>query len=367
MKIIIAPDSFKDGISAKKAGQTILKALNKINNKNNYIVVPISDGGEGLLNTLSNKNKSLYVTGPLGNKVKAYIGFLDNSTIIIEMALSSGLEIVKEEQRNPLNTTSFGLGELILEALKYNPKKIIVGLGGSATNDLGMGALQALGVKFYNKDKEELGIFGKDFLEIDSIDLMNINNHLLMTDFILATDVTNPLTGKDGSSYIYGPQKGLKKEDLKIFDSQFLKVAKMFSNKLNKEYLELEGSGAAGGIAYSLNLLFNGKITPGFSVVSGLLSLKEVLTDADLLITGEGKIDNQTLKGKAPYKIAELAKNINQDIKIIGITGTNNLKEKSIFDMIIEINNKKLPLNENLKRTKKNLYKAILNNKKEFL
>ncbi len=368
MNIVIAPDSFKEGLTSIKVANTILKGLKKINRNNNYFIVPISDGGEGFLHAITENRKKVVVTGPLGKKIKSEIGFLDNNkTIIIEMALACGFEQVKENKKDPHYTTTYGLGELILEALKYRPNKIVIGLGGTATNDLGLGALQALGVKFYNKDKKEVGIFGKDLLDIDDIDISNMNQELLNVELILATDVNNLLTGKSGATYTYGPQKGLKEEDLKIFDDQFLKVGKLLSKKAGNDFIEEEGSGAAGGIGFSLNILFNGKFKKGFNLVSELLNLKEKFLKADIVITGEGKMDGQTLNNhKAVFLVADKAKKINKDIKVIAFTGTNLLKEKSIFDKIIEINNPKLSLKQNIKRTKRHL-KLSIKQLKEYI
>lgn len=358
MKIIIAPDSFKDGLSAIESAKVILKAFKEVNNKYDYITIPISDGGEGILKILANKTINATVTGPLGKKTKAEIGFLENEkTIILEMALASGIEKIDKNKRNANYTTSYGVGELLVKALKYNPKKIILGLGGSATNDLGFGALKALGIKFYDANNKEVSIFGKDIFNIKSIDANNINEQLKEVELILATDVTNTLLGSKGSTYVYGPQKGLKTEELSKYDKQFQVLSNLLNKHFKTDFTNLAGSGAAGGIAYSLCTAFGGKITRGFDVVYKHLKIEEKLIEANYLITAEGKVDEQTLNGKAPYQLSLYAKRINPKIKTILFVGTNNLKTSDVFDKIISINDSKLTLEENILKTKKNLHK----------
>lgn len=368
MKIVIAPDSFKDGLEAQVVAQTIFKAFNKINSKNQYDIIPISDGGEGILASLTKEKEKVIVTGPLGKPLKGYIGFLNNKkTIIVEMALAAGLEKVKPNKRNPLYTTTYGVGELILKALEYNPEKIILGLGGSSTNDLGIGALQALGMKFYNSNNIETGIYGKDIFEIEEVDSSKMDKRLLKVELLLATDVNNPLLGISGATYIFGPQKGLEEHDLKKFDNQFKKVSSLLNKEFNSDFTTIEGSGAAGGLAYAIATVFNGKITSGFDVVYEELNLQDKLKQADILITGEGKIDNQTLSGKGPFQIVKRAREINPNITVYAFAGTNEISDDKVFNKIIEINDKSLSLEENLKRTKTHLFKKSLDLAKKIL
>lgn len=357
MKIVIAPDSFKEALSSKRAAKVLLKAL-KLKNKNaHYEIIPISDGGEGLLNVLAKKQTKKTITGPLGEKTKAHLGFLDDGkTIVIEMAEAAGLEKVKSEKRDPNYTTTYGVGELLIEALKYKPKKIILGLGGSATNDLGIGALIALGIKFYDDENNEVGIFGKDIFKITKADFANCNKELKEVKLILATDVKNPLLKENGATFVYGPQKGLKEEELIKYDEQFKVVSKLLNNHFKKDLINSPGAGAAGGIAYSLATVFGGIITSGFDVVYQELKIEEKLINADYLITAEGKVDAQTLSGKAPYEITLKAKAINPNIKAILFVGTNHLKTNNIFDKIVVINDSKLSLKQNIKKTKTNLF-----------
>lgn len=366
MKIVIAPNTFKDALNSKEAAEIILKAFQEENLKHKYISIPISDGGEGLINVLTDETIKTIVTGPLKEPTEAMIGFLkEEKTIIIEMALAAGIEKTELKKRDANKTTTYGVGELIIKALEYNPKRIILGLGGSATNDLGIGALKALGINFYTDNNEEVGILGKDIFKVNKIDLSKKNKKLDKVKLILATDVKNPLLGINGSTYVYGPQKGIKEKDLKKYDRQFKAVSDLLNAVFKKDLTNVSGSGAAGGIAYSLATCFNGIITSGFHFVYDYLKIEEALKNADYLITGEGKTDEQTLSGKAPFQIALKAKEVNPEIKVVLFTGTNLLKDNNIFDKIIVINDVKLSLLENIKLTKKHLYlqaKKLMNN-----
>lgn len=368
MKIVIAPDSFKDGLEAQVVAETIFKAFNNVNSKIKYHLIPISDGGEGILTSLTNEKEKVIITGPLGEPVEGYLGFLNNKkTVIVEMAFAAGLEKVNLNKRNPLYTTTYGVGELILKALDYNPERIILGLGGSATNDLGIGALQALGMKFLSKNNLEVGKFGKDIFKIEKVDFTKIDKRLLKLELLLATDVTNPLLGANGATYIFGPQKGLEEEKLKKFDDQFKKLSTLLNNEFKSDFTEVKGSGAAGGLAYLMATVFKGKIIPGFDVVFEELNLQERLKKTDILITGEGKIDQQTLSGKAPLQLIKRAKEINPDVIVYGFTGTSEIEDNKLFTKIIEINNKNLSLEENLLKTKTHLFDKALDLAKEIL
>lgn len=367
MKIVIAPDSFKDSLEAKLVAETIFKAFNKVNNKNDYYLIPISDGGEGILTSLTKEKEKVIITGPLGEPVEGYLGFLNNKkTIIVEMAFAAGLEKVSINKRNPFYTTTYGVGELILKALDYNPERIILGLGGSSTNDLGIGALQALGIKFLSENNLEVNKFGIDIFEINKVDSTNLDKRLFKIELLLAVDVNNPLLGVNGATYIFGPQKGLKENNLKQFDDQFKKVSKILNNEFNSDFTNIKGSGAAGGLAYAMATVFKGKIVPGFDVVYKELNLKEKLQETDILITGEGKIDEQTLRGKGPFEIIKRAKEINPKINVYAFTGVSEIKEDKHFNKIIEINNKNLSLEENLLKTKTHLFEKALNLAKEL-
>lgn len=356
MKIVIAPDSFKDALSSKEAAQTILKAFQEENIKHKYISIPISDGGEGLISVLADKTVKKTVTGPFKEPIETAIGFLkDYKTIIIEMALVAGLEKIEFNKRDANFTTTYGIGELLIKSLEYNPKRIVLGLGGSATNDLGIGALKALGINFYDNEKE-VGVFGKDIFKIKKVDITQQNKNLENVELILATDVKNTLLGINGSTFVYGPQKGIKEKDLAKYDRQFKAVSDLLNEAFKKDLTEHPGSGAAGGIAYSLATCFNGKIISGFDFVYQELKIEEQLKNANYLITGEGKTDEQTLSGKAPFQIALKAKKINPNIKVILFTGTNVLKDNNVFDKVVVINDENLSLKENIKLTKSHLY-----------
>ena len=344
-KLIIAPDSFKDSLSNQQAAEIIHQAFLRVKPNYNYKIIPISDGGEGLIASLTSELKSFQVKGPIGKNIKAEVGFLnEGKTAIVEMAKASGLELVEKEKRNPLFTTSYGVGELILNVLNLNVEKIILGLGGSATNDLGLGALTALGIKFLNKEDKSVGIYGKDLLTVKEVDITNLNQRILNKEIIIAVDVNNPLSGKTGASYVYGPQKGLKKADLKIFDDAFKRVSKLLNQKFNCNYTKTPGSGAAGGLGYAFMTIANAEVKRGFDVVYETLNLADKLIEADFLITGEGKIDVYAFTGKK-----------------------DKLKTLDPFTEIIEITKPHETLKEALKNAKENLFEAALKHTKRIL
>lgn len=356
MKVIIAPDSFKDSMTALEAAQSIYLGFKSIFPNWEYLTIPISDGGEGLTECLVTKEniKTYSVVGPLGNNVLGQIG-INNNTVILEMSSASGIEYVSKQKRNPYKTTSYGTGQLIKKALDHNPQKIIIGIGGSATNDLGLGMMQALGIKFYDENNNELNYFGESIFKVKSININNLDKRLLNTEIIIAADVNNPLCGTNGATYIYGPQKGLKKGELKKFDEAIYNLAKLLNNAFSKDYINYPGSGAAGGMGYSLLTISNARLEKGFSVLAEQLNIKQSLKNSDILITGEGKIDNQTKYGKAPYSIAELFKQINPNGKVYALAGLiGDVDKLESFDEIISINYLNESISESIKNGKKN-------------
>lgn len=337
MKVLIAIDSFKNSMSSKEANEIV---YNAINNKDVTVeMVAISDGGEGLVSALTNNIINTKVVGPTGQMVDSFYGLIDKKTAVIEMAAASGIEFLSDDEVDANATTSFGVGELILKALDLNVTKIIIGLGGSATNDLGIGMLIALGAKFYNINHQQIKGYGYELKSIEKVDFSNIDKRLNNVEVIIAADVNNPLYGKKGATRIYGKQKGLKYLDRKQYDANFKRISKLIVNETKKDYRYYPGAGAAGGLGYSLLTFTNSKLVSGFELLEKEVQIASKMDGLDLLITGEGKIDNQTLNGKAPYRIAKLAKEINPDVTVIAFCGlmgkTNKLK---IFDQIVNIN-----------------------------
>ena len=324
--IVIAIDSFKGSLSSIQAGNIVFNATKKIFPKSNIKIFPLADGGEGTVDALTEglhgKIISSYVTGPLGDKIQSRYGYLPQDNIaIIEMADAAGLTLVPENKRNPLFTTTYGLGELILNAIHNGCRKFIIGIGGSATNDCGLGMLSALGIKFFNKNHQPVGILGKDLQDISFIDTSTLNPLIKECSFSIACDVTNPLYGKNGCSYIYAPQKGATPDIVNQMDNTIKNFADLIERQLGLTGANLAGAGAAGGLGFAFHTFLKAQLIPGIELILNTLHLQDFLRNADLLITGEGKIDLQTSMGKAPVGIAKLAKQLNPQIKVIAICG----------------------------------------------
>ena len=329
--IVIAIDSFKGSLSSIQAGNIVFNATKKIFPQSNIKIFPLADGGEGTVDALTEglhgKIISSYVTGPLGDKIQSRYGYLAQDNIaIIEMADTAGLTLVPENKRNPLFTTTYGLGELILDAIHNGCRKFIIGIGGSATNDCGLGMLSALGIKFFNKNHKPIGIFGKDLQDIAFIDTSTLNPLIKDCSFSIACDVTNPLYGENGCSHIYAPQKGATPDIVNQMDNNIKNFADLIKKQLGLTGANLAGAGAAGGLGFAFHTFLKAQLIPGIELILNTLHIQEFLKNADLLITGEGKIDLQTSMGKAPIGIAKLAKQLNPQIKVIAICGcaTNN-------------------------------------------
>lgn len=329
--IVIAIDSFKGSLSSIQAGNIVFNATKKIFPQSNIKIFPLADGGEGTVDALTEglhgKIISSYVTGPLGDKIQSRYGYLAQDNIaIIEMADTAGLTLVSENKRNPLFTTTYGLGELILDAIHNGCRKFIIGIGGSATNDCGLGMLSALGIKFFNKNHQSIGIFGKDLQDIAFIDTSTLNPLIKDCSFSIACDVTNPLYGENGCSHIYAPQKGATPDIVNQMDNNIKNFADLIKKQLGLTGANLAGAGAAGGLGFAFHTFLKAQLIPGIELILNTLHIQEFLKNADLLITGEGKIDLQTSMGKAPIGIAKLAKQLNPQIKVIAICGcaTNN-------------------------------------------
>lgn len=329
--IVIAIDSFKGSLSSIQAGNIVFNATKKIFPQSNIKIFPLADGGEGTVDALTEglhgKIISSYVTGPLGDKIQSRYGYLAQDNIaIIEMADTAGLTLVPENKRNPLFTTTYGLGELILDAIHNGCRKFIIGIGGSATNDCGLGMLSALGIKFFNKNHQPVGIFGKDLQDIVFIDTSTLNPLIKDCSFSIACDVTNPLYGENGCSHIYAPQKGATPDIVNQMDNNIKNFADLIKKQLGLTGANLAGAGAAGGLGFAFHTFLKAQLIPGIELILNTLHIQEFLKNADLLITGEGKIDLQTSMGKAPIGIAKLAKQLNPQIKVIAICGcaTNN-------------------------------------------
>ncbi|WP_212953616.1 glycerate kinase family protein [Siminovitchia terrae] len=334
MKIVIAPDSFKGSISAFEASLAIEKGIKRSFPAAETITVPLADGGEGTMDTLMTATNgvktAVTVTGPLGNPVEAFYGILgDRKTCVIEMASASGLNLVPEQEQNPLVTTTYGTGELIRHALDKGFRSFILALGGSGTNDGGAGMLQALGMNILDNKRQRIGFGGGELSRVDKISLENFDPRINESDFIIASDVENPLVGRNGASFVFGPQKGATEDIAQILDQSLThwadKVEEMTSVKLHN----MPGAGAAGGIGGAFQAFFPSVTEKGAEVVMNYTKLRERLADADLLITGEGQVDFQTAFGKTPMRAALAAKNMG--IPTIIIAGSVGKDIESLY------------------------------------
>ncbi|MFB7304028.1 glycerate kinase [Heyndrickxia sporothermodurans] len=324
MKIIIAPDSFKESLSALEAANAIEEGFSAVIPDAEYIKLPMADGGEGTVQSLvdatNGKIIEKVVTGPLGLPVQGFFGLLGNGkTAVIEMSAASGIHHVPLDKRNPLLTTTYGTGELIVEALNFGAKEIIMGLGGSATNDGGAGMAQALGAKLLNNQKEQISFGGAALSDLKTIDISQVDSRLSNVQFIVACDVDNPLTGENGASAIFGPQKGATQEMVTRLDKSLMHFANIIKKELHKNVERVLGAGAAGGMGAGMLAFFNAELKRGVDIVTQTLKLETHLDGADLVITGEGKIDGQTIFGKTPIGVAKLAKK--KGIPVIGVAG----------------------------------------------
>ena len=335
MKVIIAPDSFKESLTAKEAANAIEKGFKEVYPEGTYIKIPMADGGEGTVQSLvdatEGKIKTIEVMGPLGTPVEAIYGLLgDGKTAVIEMASASGLHLVPNDKRNPLVTTTWGTGELIKAALNDGVNHIILGIGGSATNDGGSGMLQALGVKLLDQNGEQIGYGGGQLKYISTIEMEELDARIKDVTIEVACDVDNPLTGSTGASYIYGPQKGADSEMVKELDANLFHYSEMIKEHLGKEVNNIKGAGAAGGIGAGLVAFLSGELKRGIDIITSVTRLEDHVKDASLVITGEGKIDHQTIYGKTPIGVSKIAKKYN--VPVICLAGTVTKDSDVVFE-----------------------------------
>lgn len=318
-KYVVAPDSFKESMTAKEVCDAMEKGIKEADSAAEVIKVPMADGGEGTVDSLVDATHGqrviVEVTGPLGNKISAYYGILGNgTTAVIEMAKASGLEIVEKKKRNPMITTTFGTGELIRDALDHNVKEIIIGLGGSSTNDGGSGMAQALGAKLLDQNNHQIPFGGGNLDKLDKIDISNLDSRWQDVKIILASDVTNPLIGKEGASRVFGLQKGATPEMVEKLENNLQHYAKIVKRDLNKDVASLSGAGAAGGLGAGLMAFTTCEMRQGVDIAIEVTKLEEKIRDADYVFTGEGGTDFQTKFGKTPYGVAKLGKKYHKPV-----------------------------------------------------
>ncbi len=325
MKIVIAPDAFKGGLTAKEVADNIEKGVLRVLPGAEVIKIPMADGGEGTVQSLVDATNGRIiekeVVGPTGERVTAHFGLLGNGKIaVIEMARASGLPLVPAGQEDPSRTTTYGTGQLIKAALAENIEELIIGIGGSATNDAGVGMAQALGVSFTDKNGAEIGYGGRELSKIQNIYMDGLDQGIKNVKFYVACDVNNPLYGPDGAAYVYAPQKGADQEMVEFLDQNLRYFSHSVKKVLNKDVQDIPGAGAAGGLGAGLVAFLGAELRPGIDIVLEANKVKEKMRGADLVITGEGKMDGQTVKGKTPIGVARTAKEYH--IPVIAINGS---------------------------------------------
>ena len=324
MKIVIAPQAFKGSISAMEVSKAIQEGVINVFPDSEIILCPVADGGDGTLETLvastGGSINETTVTGPIGNPVRALWGAMgDQKPAVIEMARPSGLALLTLDERDPLNATTMGLGEIILSALDAGFRDFIIGIGGSATNDAGAGMAQALGIRLLDKTNTEISVGGAALQNLRTIDISKLDNRILNSDFQVACDVNNPLTGPEGAAAIYGPQKGASKQQIDILDKALSNLSSIIKKDIGKEVSEIPGAGAAGGLGAGIMAFMDGNLRTGVDIVLDKVGLDSLLDSADLVITGEGGLDFQTVYDKAPIGVAKMAQK--KQIPTIAISG----------------------------------------------
>jgi len=340
MKIVIAPDSFKESLTAKEVCIAIENGFRRVFPQAEYCCVPVADGGEGTVQSLvdatNGQIQTLTVTGPLGKPVSAFYGLLgDNShTAVIEMAAASGLHHVPDSLRDPKKTSSYGTGELIKAALDQGSKKIIIGLGGSATNDGGIGMLAALGIQFTDQHEHSIDANGAGLASIENINIDALDPRLSDCEVLVACDVDNPLCGERGASAVFGPQKGATSADIETLDNGLRHYGKCIQEQFNIDVLHQAGAGAAGGMGAALLAFTNAQLKPGIELVLDAVNLQGYMSNTDLVITGEGRIDEQTIYGKTPMGVAKVAKN--DAIPVIAVAGSLGHNHQKVYECGID-------------------------------
>ena len=325
MKVVIAIDSLKGSLSSMEAGMAIKDGILAAKPDAEVIVKPLADGGEGttdaLIEGMNGERIDLTVTGPLHTPVDAYYGYLkDTNTAVMEMASAAGITLVPDSEKNPLLATSYGVGEMINDAIQRGCRNFIIGIGGSVTNDGGIGMLKALGVRFLDENDEDAGEGGQALAKVARIDVSGMNPLLKECHIQVACDVNNPLCGENGSTYVYGPQKGVTEDMKKTLDEAMAHFARVTSETLENDYMNTPGAGAAGGLGYAFLAYTGAALTPGIELILDAVGLEEELSGADVVVTGEGRLDFQTAMGKAPVGVARLAKKYNA--KVIAFAGS---------------------------------------------
>lgn len=375
MKIVIAPDSFKGSLTAKQAAEAIHTGLKRVFPDADYEIVPMADGGEGTVQSLVDATRGSFrqttVLNPLGETVSAEYGLLgDQQTAVIEMAAASGIQFVNDETKNPLVTTTYGTGQLMLDAMHHGAREIIIGIGGSATTDGGQGMAEALGVKFRDAAGNPISRGGGGLADLATIDVSGVDPLVAQTKVRIASDVTNPLVGATGSAAVFGPQKGATPEMVKVLDANLTHYAAVIKTTLGKDLADFPGAGAAGGLGAGLLAFTDANMEKGVEIVVRETHLKERAANADYAFTGEGAIDFQTQYGKTPMGTAQAVKAASPNAKVIGVAGNVGAGIDQLYDLgidaifgilpgIVDLPTAIATGQENLARTAENIARVI--------
>ncbi len=352
MRVLVASDSYKGSLSSLKVGEAVSDGVRRVFPEATVRIIPIADGGEGTVQTLiySGGGEYLYrmVTSPLGEKIEAFMGMLPDKTAVIEMAAASGLPLVPLAQRNPLLTTTKGTGELIKYALEEGAQRILIGIGGSATNDGGAGMAEALGVRFLDIEGQELPPGGASLINLHLIDTSGLDSRLNNVKIDVICDVDNPLCGERGASAVYGPQKGATNEMVSLLDEALSHYAKVIQEQLGTSILEIPGAGAAGGLGGGLLAFTKAELKSGTEAVLNTIRFDEILSEYDIVITGEGKIDAQSAYGKVPKGVGIRAQK--EKKPVIAIVGSIGVGAELLYEhgitAIVPITDKPMNLDE---------------------
>jgi len=365
MHILIAPNAFKNSLDALKAAEAINHGFLQSKLSCTTTLFPVADGGDGtadlLIKHLDAEKIFVTVHDPLRRKINSSFGWSEkDKTAIVELALASGLRLLEPTEYDPLKTSAYGTGELIIEALNKKAQKIILCIGGSATVDGGIGILQSLGMKFLDKDRNELKDVPISLSSLSMIDMTGIDKRILQTEVIILCDVENPLLGLNGAARVFGPQKGAKEKDIELLDARLAEFNDIVFKTTGKDMSAIKHGGAAGGVAAGLHALINAKLVNGIDHFLESTGFEKELKKADLVITGEGSIDSQTLHGKGPYGVAKKAKEFS--LPVIGLAGIvpdpSNNELGKYFDRLIPINDDGADLKDAMRNTYSNLEKA---------
>ena len=368
-KIVVASDSFKGSLTSLDVAQNVEKAIREVYPLCDVLKVNVADGGEGtmeaLQQTLGGVRVSLVVKDPLGREIEAtYVILNDGVTAVVEMSAASGLPLLKSDERNPLKTSTYGTGQLICDALDRGCRKILVGIGGSATNDAGMGMLQALGYRFLDAQGNQLQPVGENLQLVSSIDSTGRHPDLDKTEFVVACDVKAPLYGRNGAAYVFAPQKGADQKMVEMLDAGLRHFSEVSSAMAGYDCSQMQGTGAAGGLGYAFRQYLDACLERGIEMVLDAIGFDDIISGADLVITGEGRVDSQTLTGKTPFGVAQHAHR--QRIPVVVIGGSVEIDVLQVreagFNDVIQVTPLDMPLSVAMRPevAAKNVYNAII-------